>query len=59
MPDDASPEQLRTAIGYDELWGLPATDIHIWRKDRFDSRVSLQSSLPATILREGKLLYAA
>ena len=42
------------------LWGIPtAADILVWTADRFDSRIHLRASLPATIAREGKLLYAA
>jgi predicted nucleotidyltransferase len=42
------------------LWDVwTAVDVLVWPKERFDSRLHLQASLPATILREGKLLYAA
>lgn len=42
------------------LWDLAtAVDIHVFRRERFESRLSLQSSLPATVVREGELLYAA
>ena len=36
-----------------------AADVLVWTRERFDSRLILQASLPATVLREGKLLYAA
>lgn len=42
------------------LWGLgKAADILVWPADRFDRRAHLVASLPATILREGRLVYAA
>lgn len=41
------------------LWGLrAAADILVWTTERFDGRVHLKASLPATILREGRLIYA-
>ncbi len=40
------------------LWELgTAADILVWTRDVFDSRPHLKASLPATILREGTLLY--
>jgi hypothetical protein len=42
------------------LWDLgAAADILVWTREAFDSRVHLRASLPATIAREGRLLYAA
>jgi predicted nucleotidyltransferase len=35
-----------------------AKDILVWTCDEFDKRIHLKASLPATILREGVLLYA-
>lgn len=35
-----------------------AKDVLVWTSDEFDRRVHLAASLPATILREGLLLYA-
>ena len=34
-----------------------AKDILVWTRAEFDQRTHLAASLPATILREGKLLY--
>ncbi len=40
------------------LWDLgTAVDILVWTKERFDSRLHLAASLPATVVREGRLLY--
>jgi predicted nucleotidyltransferase len=42
------------------FWELgTAIDILVWTVESFESRLGLVSSLPATIVREGKLLYAA
>jgi len=42
------------------LWGLgTAADILVWSREAFDSRLDLKASLPATVLREGRLLHAA
>ncbi|MBI2941462.1 MAG: nucleotidyltransferase domain-containing protein [Chloroflexi bacterium] len=36
-----------------------AADILMWSRDAFDRRLRLRASLPATVVREGRLLYAA
>jgi predicted nucleotidyltransferase len=42
------------------LWDLgTAADVLFWTKDRFDRRLHLKASLPATVVREGRLLHAA
>jgi predicted nucleotidyltransferase len=42
------------------LWDLGiAADILIWTEEAFTSRLHLRASLPATVEREGRLLYAA
>ena len=46
--------------GYEALVGTGyAADILVWRRSAFDVRLSLAASLPATVAREGRLLYAA
>jgi predicted nucleotidyltransferase len=60
VPDDASPERRRARLAYQALRGTrAAADVLVWTKGAFDSRLHLPASLPATILREGKVLYAA
>ena len=60
MPDDAPAELLRAGRAYDALWGLKvAAEVVVFARQRFESRLGLKSSLPATVAREGKLLYAA
>jgi predicted nucleotidyltransferase len=42
------------------LWDLGiAVDILVWTEEAFTSRLHLRASLPATVEREGRLLYAA
>ena len=60
VPDDAPPERLASRLAYEVLWGTgSAADVLVWPRTRFDSRLHLQASLPATVEREGKLLHAA
>lgn len=60
VPDDAPAERRRSRLAYEVLWGTgAAADVLVWTVSRFDSRVHLAASLPATVIREGKLLHAA
>lgn len=60
VPDDAPPELRTSAEAYRVLHDIPApVDIAVYRRTSFDSRLHLKASFPATIVREGKLLYAA
>jgi uncharacterized protein len=60
VPDTASVERKQSRLAYERLWGTgTAADVLVWPMKRFESRMHLQASLPGTILREGKLLYAA
>jgi predicted nucleotidyltransferase len=60
VPDDAPPEQKDCDLAYRALRGLRiAKDILVWTRTEFDRRLHLKASLPSTVLREGKLLYAA
>jgi len=58
---DSTPRELRDpAPAYRALWRLgAAVDPLVWPRTQFDSRLHLRASLPATVQREGKLLYAA
>lgn len=59
VPNEAPPEMKRSRLAYERLWGTGvAADVLVWTKENFDSRLHLRASLPATVLREGKLLYA-
>ena len=59
VPDDAPKEQLRGA--YSLLRDMrAAVDVIPWRQTDFDGRAAyVRASLPATVIREGKLLYDA
>jgi predicted nucleotidyltransferase len=60
VPDNASPERRRSRLAYEHLWETgTAADVLVWTKSAFESRLHLKASLPTTIEREGKLLYAA
>ena len=54
------PAYRRAQRAHSLLWDLgTAADILVWTREAFDSRIHLRASLPATITREGQLLYAA
>ena len=54
------PGHRRDQLAYRALRGVGvAKDVLVWTRDEFDRRAHLKASLPATILREGRLLYAA
>jgi predicted nucleotidyltransferase len=60
VPDDAPPELKRAKLAYDCMWGTgAAADVVVWTAGRFRRRSSVVTSLPATVLREGRLLYDA
>jgi predicted nucleotidyltransferase len=60
VPNDAPAHQKRSRLAYERLWSTgTAADVLVWTRGRFESRTHLRASLPGTILREGKLLYAA
>lgn len=53
------PQYKRSQAAHGVLARFPlAKDILVWTCDEFDGDVHLKASLPATILREGVLLYA-
>ncbi len=59
VPDDSTPERRRSRLAYQALRGTrTAADVLVWTKEAFESRLHLPASLPATVVREGKLLYA-
>ena len=60
VPDDASEELRRSRLAYQVLWGLrAAADVLVWTRHAFEEQLHLRASLPATVIREGRLLYAA
>jgi uncharacterized protein len=60
LPDDA-PENLYRPGVHRALWGVgTAADVVRWPASDFDLRAAhVKASLPATIVREGRLLYDA
>ena len=60
VSDDAPPERKRSRRAYEVLRGTGvAADVLVWTEANFQRRLGVAASLPATIAREGKLLYAA
>lgn len=60
VPDDAPAARKRSRLAYERLWGTgTAADVLVWTTSAFEGRRHLRASLPATVLREGTLLYAA
>jgi predicted nucleotidyltransferase len=60
VPDGSEPERRDCDLAYRTLRGLRiAKDVLVWPQADFDKRLHLKASFPSTILREGKLLYAA
>ncbi len=60
VPDDAAAERRDGGRAYEALWGVgKAVDAVVCTRSWFQARSHLKASLPGTVLREGKLLYAA
>jgi predicted nucleotidyltransferase len=60
VPNDAPAERRQSRLAYEVLRGTGTpVDALVCSHDWFFSRVHLRASLPATVLREGRLLHAA
>ncbi len=60
VPDDAPPDRQRSRLAYQVLRGTgAAADVLVWPKSSFERRLHVVASLPATVTREGILLYAS
>lgn len=61
VPDDAPENKLHPGAGRRVVLGTGfAKDVVPWRKTDFEERAAwVKSSLPATVVREGRLLYEA
>jgi len=59
LPDDAPEELMRSGEIYSQLSGMGfPKDIIPWRSTDFNGRAAyVVASLPATVVREGRLLY--
>lgn len=60
VPDSALSRQRRSRLAYEVLWGVGApVDVVVWTRSAFERRKRVVCSLPATVVREGRLLHAA
>jgi predicted nucleotidyltransferase len=60
VPNEAETARRKSRLAYQALRGTRvAADVIVRTRDEFDSRLGVIASLPATVAREGKLLYAA
>ena len=60
VSDDTPPELRDSDEIYRALWGIRASvDVLVWNREAFNRQLYSNTSLPAAILREGRLLYAA
>ncbi len=60
VPDDCPREVRFSGEIYRRLWNVPmAVDVVPWSRSDFEGRQCVQASLPATVVREGKLVYDA
>ena len=60
VPDGTPPPKRSSRLGYEVLRGTgTAADVLVCTRRYFDERLHIRPSLPATIVREGKILYAA
>ncbi len=60
VPDDAPRDRRCSRLAYECLWDTGrAADVLVWTEEAFFSRSHLRASLPGTIMREGRVLYAA
>src|SRR6266702_3872300 len=57
VANDAPPERKRSRLAYEVLRGTGvAADVIVWTRRDFDPRLGVVTSLPATVVREGRLL---
>ena len=60
VADSAPPERRRSRLAYQALRGTGvAAYVIVWSREYFEGRLHLLASLPATIAREGRLVYGA
>lgn len=60
VPESASPGQRESRRAYEALLGVGAPkDVFIMTRDYFQWMLEAAASLPATVSREGRLLYVA
>ena len=60
VPDEAASVRQSSDLAYRALRGTGiAVDVLVWPRTRFEARKHAVASLPATVLREGRLLHDA
>ncbi|MBI4828547.1 MAG: nucleotidyltransferase domain-containing protein [Nitrospinae bacterium] len=60
VPEDAPAPRRKSRLAYQALRGTRvAADVIVQTSDEFTGRLGVKASLPASVAREGKLLYAA
>jgi len=60
VADSAPAELRRSRRAYQALRGTGvAADVIVWTREEFEARLGLRASLPAQIVAEGRVLYAA
>lgn len=60
VPQASEPGYRLAQKAHTALWDVgTAVDVLVWGREAFDSRLHLKASLPSTVVREGRLLYAA
>ena len=59
VADDAPAERTRSRLAYQVLRGTGvAADVLVSTRSRFTRRAAVAASLPATVIREGRLVHA-
>lgn len=60
VSDDVEPDRQDSKLAYRALRGTgTAADVVVWMRSSFERCKHVVASLPATVLREGRLLHAA
>ncbi len=60
VPGSKDPPYRRAQQAQEVLWGIwTAADVLVLTREEFESRQSVRTSLAATVLAEGRSLYAA
>jgi predicted nucleotidyltransferase len=60
VPSSELPPHRRAQVAYRLLYGLGIPkDIVVWTREEFDRYLPVVASLAATVVREGRVLYAA
>ena len=60
VPTSDVSRHRRAERAYEALWGVAEPiDVLVWTREEFDWQAPVAASLPATVLREGYVVYAA